>query len=384
MQSQPLSTRLPFITTMPKAVGTGIIIQSGEPFGEELKRSLCETVSDFESEFSRFSTTSKVGMIARGDFGGIGGSSCDIGGSSCDIDGSVGGSDGIGGDAMTTAEHGETRMIAFPDYAAALFDIYDTFCAATGGAFDPCVASDLVRLGYGPDLAISAHANSTGAISMGSPGSASATGPTGSAGSTGFTNPSGFRDSATAAPRWGRDVTHEGPVLILRGAAADGVSLDFGAAGKGFLVDLLSRQIAGRMPGCDFVIDAGGDMYTTVDITVAMESPWDDTEAVGVVQLPVGSALCASSPSRRHWTVGDSLQQVHHLLDALTGEPVRTVAASWCMVPAGSSDWPTGWCDAQSTAAFLGLTHGFPFARIMSDGSAQVSPHFPARLHYQN
>ncbi len=377
MQSQPLSTRLPFITTMPKAVGTGIIIQSGEPFDEELKRSLCETVSDFESAFSRFSATSKVGMIARGDFGGIGGSSCDIAGS-------VGGSDGISGDAMATAEHGETREIAFPDYAAALFDIYDTFHAVTGGAFDPCVASDLVKLGYGPDLAIGAHANSTGAIPMGSPGSASATGPTGSMGSTGFTNPSGFRDSATAAPCWGRDVTHEGPVLILRGTASNGVSLDFGAAGKGFLVDLLSRQIAGRMPGCDFVIDAGGDMYTTVDITVAMESPWDDTEAVGVVQLPAGSALCASSPSRRHWTVADSLQQVHHLLDALTGEPVRTVAASWCMVPAGSSDWPTGWCDAQSTAAFLGLMHGFPFARIMSDGSTQVSPRFPARLHYQN
>ena len=373
MQSQPLSTRLPFITTMPKAVGTGIIIQSGEPFDKELKRSLCETVSDFESEFSRFSATSKVGMIARGDFGGIGGSSCDIDGS-----------DGIGGDAMATAGRGETRMIAFPEYAAALFDIYDTFHAATGGTFDPCVASALVRLGYGPDLAIGTHANSTGAISMGSPGSASATDPTGSAGSTGFTNPSGFRDSATAAPRWGRDVTHEGPVLILRGTAVDGVSLDFGAAGKGFLVDLLSRQIAGRMPGCDFVIDAGGDMYTTEDITVAMESPWDDTEAVGVVQLPAGSALCASSPSRRHWTVGDSLQQVHHLLDALTGEPVHTVAASWCMVPAGSSDWPTGWCDAQSTAAFLGLMHGFPFALIMSDGSAQVSPRFPARLHYQN
>ena len=261
LQSQPLSTRLPFITTMPKAVGTGIIIQSGEPFGEGLKRSLCETVSDFESAFSRFSATSKVGMIARGDFGGIGGSSCDIAGSSCDI----GGSDGISGDAMATAGRGETRMIAFPDYAAALFDIYDTFHAATGGAFDPCVASALVKLGYGPDLVIGTRANSAGAISMGSPGSASATGPTGptgsagSAGSTGFTNPSGFRDSATAAPRWGRDVTHEGPVLVLRGTAADGVSLDFGAAGKGFLVDLLSLQIAKRMPGCDFVIDAGGD-----------------------------------------------------------------------------------------------------------------------------
>lgn len=357
MQSQPLSTRLPFITTMPKAVGTGIIIQSGEPFDKELKRSLCETVSDFESEFSRFSATSKVGMIARGDFGGIGGSSCDIDGSSCDIDGS----DGIGGDAMATAGRGETRMIAFPEYAAALFDIYDTFHAATGGTFDPCVASDLVKLGYGPDLAIGAHANSAGS-----------------------TDCTGSTDSTVAAQRWGRDVTHEGPVLILRGTASNGVSLDFGAAGKGFLVDLLSRQIAGRMPGCDFVIDAGGDMYTTVDITVAMESPWDDTEAVGVVQLPAGSALCASSPSRRHWTVGDSLQQVHHLLDALTGEPVRTVAASWCMVPAGSSDWPTGWCDAQSTAAFLGLMHGFPFARIMSDGSAHVSPRFPARLHYQD
>ncbi len=360
MQSQPLSTRLPFITSMPKAVGTGIIIQSGEPFDEALKHSLCETVSNFESAFSRFSPTSKVGMIARGDFGGIGSSSYDIAGS-------VGGSDDISGDAMATAERDETRMIAFPDYAAALFDIYDTFHAATGGAFDPCVASDLVRLGYGPDLAIGTRANSAGS--------------TGSRGSTDCTD---CTDSTVLTPRWGRDVTHEGPVLILRGTAVDGVSLDFGAAGKGFLVDLLSRQVRERMPGCDFVIDAGGDMYTTVDITVAMESPWDDTEAVGVVQLPAGSALCASSPSRRHWTVGDSLQQVHHLLDALTGEPVRTVAASWCMVPGGSSDWPTGWCDAQSTAAFLGLTHGFPFARIMSDGSAQVSPRFPARLHYHN
>ena len=313
---------------MPEAVGTGIIIQSDAPLGKGFERSLCETVSRFESEFSRFSDTSKVGMIASGRFDDLG------------ADGSAG----------SGARHGgRMRAIAFPEYSAALFGICDAFCTATDGAFDPCVATELVRLGYGPDLAAHDAPEATGGAMPG-------------------------------GPRWGRDVTHDGATLILRGAAYDGVSLDFGAAGKGFLVDLLSKSITRRMPGCDFVIDAGGDMYTTVALDVAMESPWDGSQAVGVASIPAGSALCASSPSRRHWTASDGLGEVHHLLDALSGKPVRNVAATWCMVPAAASEWPTGWCDAQSTAAFIGLSHGFPFARLMDDGSAQASPGFPGRF----
>lgn len=236
------------------------------------------------------------------------------------------------------------RRLRFPFDADAMFSICDALAARTNGAFDPCVGESLVRLGYG-------HAIETGDGTAGAD-----VGP-------------------RSCPRWGADVIHEGDELIVRRP----VNLDFGAVGKGFLVDLLAARIRRLMPTCEMTINAGGDLFTTVALTIALEDPADPTRAVGVARIK-GGAFCASSPSRRRWTAADGLTPVHHLLDAITGRPVRDVVASWTYVAPGQTMYPTAWADAQSTAAFTGLASGFPFARLRADRRVETTPTFPARF----
>lgn len=109
---------------------------------------------------------------------------------------------------MRTAAHGGT--FDFPDWASGLFGLYDRLFAATDGATDPCVGEDLIRLGYdesysftpAPDAAEHAGAIHGRAI-------------------------------------WSADVERHGTTLVTRGP----VALDFGACGKGYLVDLLAGML---------------------------------------------------------------------------------------------------------------------------------------------
>ena len=206
---------------------------------------------------------------------------------------------------MRTAAHGGT--FDFPDWASGLFGLYDRLLAATDGAIDPCVGEDLIRLGYdesysftpAPDAAEHAGAIHGRAI-------------------------------------WSADVERHGTTLVTRGP----VALDFGACGKGYLVDLLAGMLgdgAGHPQPIQYVIDAGGDLLVHTDepITIALEDPADPANAVGTVEISHG-AFCASSPSRRHWSDAAG-HQLHHLLNAIDGLPVDDVAATWVAVTPPSS-----------------------------------------------
>lgn len=140
------------------------------------------------------------------------------------------------------AEHG--GHFDFPDWAGPLFDLYDALHAATRGAIDPCVGEDLIRLGYDPALSFTVEADA------------------------------GERLGALHGRAvWGRDVVRSGgTTLVTHGP----VHLDFGACGKGYLVDLLGGLLD-TFP--EFVIDAGGDLlaHTSIPIRVALEDPEDSS-----------------------------------------------------------------------------------------------------------
>jgi thiamine biosynthesis lipoprotein len=86
-------------------------------------------------------------------------------------------------------------------------------------------------------------------------------------------------------------------------------------------------------------------------------------------------ALCASAVNRRAW--GDGL---HHVLDARTGAPVRTWAATWALAPEAMT------ADAIATALFfdggpeLAAAWGVDWVRMSTDGHVQRSPGCPAEL----
>lgn len=280
--------------------------------------------------------------------------------------------------AMRRATHGGS--FDFPDWAGGLFDLYDALHEASDGAIDPCVGEDLTRLGYGPAYTFAAQPNArayTGAV----------------------------HGRAT----WHGSVERHGCTLITRGP----VSLDFGACGKGYAVDLIAALLCNG--GCNternternadhhagpntnraadraLVIDAGGDLLVhlgqspdqPVPLRVALEHPSDSTQAVGVAEIMDG-ALCASAPSRRHWGEQSGMR-LHHLLNAIDGMPADSVAAAWAYVPQQAA-FPCATADGLATALFvtppdrLRARFRFECAFIDADGMLHASRDFPATL----
>jgi FAD:protein FMN transferase len=223
----------------------------------------------------------------------------------------------------------------FPAEAAALGRLYRSLYDLSAGAMTPLIGGSLEQLGY--DAAYSLRAS----------------------------------DSPTAPPRWEDALDWNGAVLTN----CVPVVLDIGAAGKGQLVDLLAAEL--RSHGHEsFLIDASGDLfYCGPDaITVALEHPYDPTNAIGTVAV-TGGALCASASNRRAW--GDGL---HHVLDGTTGRPVTTAVATWTMAA------DTMLADALATALFfvpgaeLERTFDFSWLTVFSDGSAAYSAGFEGTL----
>lgn len=221
---------------------------------------------------------------------------------------------------------------SLPADAEPLLDLYERLHAATDARLSPLVGASLERLGY--DAAYRLRA-------AGDP---------------------------LPAPRWQDSLAlRRTPAGLVLDTAAP-VLLDVGAAGKGYLVDLVGELLLQRgLP--DTVVDASGDVRVRGErsIRVALENPFDPTKAVGVVELR-DQALCASATTRRTW--GDGL---HHIIDAITGRPVDAVVATWVIADSALV------ADGVATAMFLAdparLCRDFAveWVRLMADGRLEAS-----------
>lgn len=238
-------------------------------------------------------------------------------------------------DSLVSALARGAGVVPAPPDAADMLAAYVALSEATDGAVNPLVGASLERLGYDAGYRLA---------------------------------PSG---PPLAAPRdWRELLAWTDETMLLTEPAL----LDVGALGKGRLVDAVLDVVAQWTEG-DVVVDAGGDLVARgAPVRIGLEHPYDPTRAIGVVELRDG-ALCASAANRRAW--GDGL---HHVLDARTGEPVRTVVATWAMAPT------TMRADAIATALFfeggerLALGWDVEWVRMLSDGRVEYSPGSRAEL----
>lgn len=177
-------------------------------------------------------------------------------------------------------------------------------------------------------------------------------------------------DDIPAIPSWDDAIAWDGTALeVVRP-----VVLDVGAAGKGYLVDLVGDLLADAgVP--EHIVDASGDLRARgVPMTIALEHPLDPRRAVGVARLTDG-AFCASATTRRAWGEG-----LHHVLDPATGLPARGVIATWVLAPTALV------ADGIATALFFDPDPGFlareaaAFARMFDDGTVDASTDFPGEL----
>lgn len=226
---------------------------------------------------------------------------------------------------------------AFPARDVPLLELYDRLVAATEGAVNPLVGRDLELLGY------DAH----------------------------YTLAPDVAGLAARVPDvWTRDVRREGAVISTERP----VVIDVGAAGKGYLVDLMAHLLVDARIG-RFVVDGSGDLRHagSEPLLVGLEHPTRSHRVIGTVPVQNG-ALCASTTTRRAW--GEDL---HHVLDGRTGKPVSAVVAVWVM----ASDAATA--DGIATALFVADPatldpFEFSWVRMLSDGRVQWSDNFPGEL----
>ncbi|MFE4683968.1 FAD:protein FMN transferase [Streptomyces sp. NPDC056721] len=230
----------------------------------------------------------------------------------------------------------------FPEDSLDLFGLYDRLYGATEGAVDPLVGRDLELLGYDPAYSLRPAPNEVRAT-----------------------------ERARGRPTWAADVVRDGTTLVTRRPLV----IDVGAAGKGYLVDVLAAILRGA-GHTRFVLDGSGDLLHAGEraIRVGLEYPFDPQRVIGVAHLQ-GQALCASGVARRAW--GDGL---HHVLDARTGVPVDGVVATWVVAD------ETALADGLATALFfteaqrLAETFQFTYVRMYADGRAEHSPDFVGEL----
>jgi thiamine biosynthesis lipoprotein len=229
-------------------------------------------------------------------------------------------------------EPGRHRL---PADAGPLLDWYRELYDGTGGRVSPLVGRTLESLGYDATYRLTPAAE------------------------------------VASVPSWADAMAWDGEYL----ETARPVLLDVGAAGKGYLVDLISDLLVG-LGVTTHVVDASGDLRVRGDASerIALEHPADPSKAIGVVELREG-ALCASAPNRRTW--GDGL---HHVIDAVTGIPTAGVIATWALAPDALH------ADGLATALFFdpaqNLFAGTDvfYVRMFANGRVEQSPSFPGEV----
>jgi FAD:protein FMN transferase len=237
-------------------------------------------------------------------------------------------------DSLVAQIGSQTGTFTFPPDAATLFNLYRKLYLATDGAVSPLVGSALETLGY--DRVYSLKQSGV----------------------------------AVAVPRWdeafdwdGRTLTVTRPVLI-----------DVGAAGKGYLVDIVA-EILVRNGIHEYVVDASGDMvHAGIDaLRVGLEHPLDTSQAIGIIELQ-NASLCASATNRRAWN------GMHHVIDVTTGLPTSAVIATWAVAATALE------ADGLATALFfsdgerLAEIFEFDWVRMFADGRVERSANLNGEL----
>jgi thiamine biosynthesis lipoprotein len=176
----------------------------------------------------------------------------------------------------------------------------------TDGAVDPTLGTVLTHLGYRSE----------------EPGSVSVVAPA-----------PGIRWTAARRVTW-RDI-HVGHNTLRM---PPGTLLDLGASAKAWTADRCAEDVASRF-GCGAMVSLGGDLRVagappTDGWNILVQDGAD--EPASRIGLTGAEAVATSSTLHRRWLRHG--QQMHHLIDPLTGYPARpvwrtvTVAAPTCLM----------------------------------------------------
>lgn len=151
--------------------------------------------------------------------------------------------------------------------------------------------------------------------------------------------------------------------------------LDIGAAGKGYMVDIIST-ILDNEGIKNYVVDGSGDLRHKGDFenVVGLEHPFEQGTVIGTIDVR-NRSMCASATNRRTWGNG-----MHHIFDPVSLLPTEEIVATWAVADDAMV------ADGLATALFftdpihLRKTFEFDYARIFANGSIEYSSFFEGGL----
>jgi thiamine biosynthesis lipoprotein len=225
-----------------------------------------------------------------------------------------------------------------PDDARPLFDLYRDLYKVTQGAMTPLIGQALCDAGYDAQYSLQPK-------------------------------------PLTSPPDWDDVLAYDYPMLRVKKP----VLLDVGAAGKGYLVDIVGDVLekAGTRHYC---IDAGGDIVyrgpVSQPMSIGLEHPDELGQIIGVATV-ANQSLCGSAGNRRAWS------GYHHIIDPRSLASPRHLRAVW--VVAGTALL----ADALTTALFfvpakiLANRYTFEYAMVHDNFALERSAGFPAQFFYR-
>lgn len=152
--------------------------------------------------------------------------------------------------------------------------------------------------------------------------------------------------------------------------------LDFGAAGKGYLIDIVSDCIESEGIA-SYCVDAGGDMRQRSGageaLRIGLESPVNALQVIGVASL-ANMSICGSAGNRRAWG------EFTHILDPRLLTSPKHILAVW--VVANSTMVADGLTTALMFVdpSVLLAEFDFEYAIVYADFSLARSERFPAEF----
>ncbi len=238
-------------------------------------------------------------------------------------------------DSIVTQMSHKKGSYLLPDNAKTLFKLYKELYELTDHAFTPLIGQVLVEAGYDATYSL-------------------------------------IPKKLHSPYYWEEAMDYEYPNLLMKNPSL----LDFGAAGKGYLIDLVV-EVLKKHKFEYFCVDAGGDIFyqntQNEKLPVGLEHPDNPSQVIGVATI-YNQSICASAGNRRRW------REFHHIINPHTLSSPRSIKATWVIAKTGLLADAIATCLFFVPAKKLLKKYHFSYAIVNEDNSQEFSKDFPAEL----
>lgn len=237
-------------------------------------------------------------------------------------------------DSLVTAISKRVGVFLFPDDGALMLSLYHDLYMRTNGLLTPLIGNLMSDAGYDAQYSLKQ------------------------------------KKRLESPPAWDDALEYRHPYLIVKMP----VLLDFGAAGKGYLIDLVAEVLEANSTA-EYCIDAGGDILLKgrPPQRIGLEDPDDTSKAVGICTL-VGGSICGSAGNRRQW------EKFTHIIDPKSRKSPTKISAVWVTAETAIIADALATCLFFVEPAVLAGAYVFEYVRLYENRSFEKSPGFSGEM----